>query len=154
MADAVQRLFPGTKVAFGPTTDDGFYYDYDRPDGTFSEEDLRAIEEKMAEIVEADSPFRREVVTRDEATQPLAERIDESFKLEHLERLEDPDLALPTRRMGGPLRRAARSFHRLLESGEADQRGRCLLAGRRAQSDAPAHLWHGVFVAEGACALI
>jgi len=64
MADAVQRLFPGTKVAFGPATDEGFYYDYARPDGTFSEEDLRAIEATMVEIVEADSPFRREVVSR------------------------------------------------------------------------------------------
>ena len=89
MADAVQRLFPGTKVAFGPATDDGFYYDYARPDGTFSEEDLRAIEEKMAEIVEADSPFRREVVSREEA-RALLQSLDETFKLEHLERLQDP----------------------------------------------------------------
>ena len=89
MADAVQRLFPGTKVAFGPATDEGFYYDYDRPSGTFSEEDLRAIEEKMAEIIEADSPFRREVVTREQARELLSS-LDESFKLEHLERLNDP----------------------------------------------------------------
>ncbi|MGB3050980.1 MAG: threonine--tRNA ligase, partial [Polyangiales bacterium] len=89
MADAVQRLFPGTKVAFGPATDAGFYYDYARPDGTFSDEDLRAIEAKMAEIVEADSPFRREVVSRDEA-RALLQSLDEGFKLEHLERLEDP----------------------------------------------------------------
>ncbi len=89
MADAVQRLFPGTKVAFGPATDDGFYYDYQRPDGTFSEDDLRAIETKMTEIIEADSPFRREVVTRDEA-RTLLQDLGESFKLEHLERLEDP----------------------------------------------------------------
>ena len=89
MADAVQRLFPGTQVAFGPATDDGFYYDYKRPDGTFSEEDLRRIEDKMAEIIEADHPFRREVVTRENARQ-LLESLGESFKLEHLERLEDP----------------------------------------------------------------
>lgn len=89
MADAVQRLFPGTKVAFGPATDDGFYYDYDRPSGKFSEEDLRAIEEKMAEIIEADSPFCREVVTREEARK-LLRTLDEGYKLEHLERLEDP----------------------------------------------------------------
>jgi len=89
MADAVQRLFPGTKVAFGPATDDGFYYDYDRPSGRFSEEDLRAIEAKMAEIIEADSPFRREVVTREEA-RDLLRSLDEGYKLEHLERLQDP----------------------------------------------------------------
>ena len=89
MADAVQRLFPGTKVAFGPATDDGFYYDYQRPDGTFSEDDLRAIEDTMLGIVEADVPFRREVVTREYARE-LLESMGETFKLEHLERLQDP----------------------------------------------------------------
>jgi len=87
MADAVQRLYPGTKVAFGPATDDGFYYDYDRPGGSFSEDDLRAIEEKMAEIIEADLPFRKEVLTRDELAKIL-EDLDEPYKLEHLGRLE------------------------------------------------------------------
>ncbi|MEM9070333.1 MAG: threonine--tRNA ligase [Myxococcota bacterium] len=86
MADAVQRLFPGTKVAFGPATEGGFYYDYDKK-GSFSEDDLRAIEEKMAEIVEADSPFRREVMTKD-ALRALLEELGEPFKLEHLERLD------------------------------------------------------------------
>lgn len=89
MADAVQRLFPGTKVAFGPATDNGFYYDYKRPNGTFTEDDLRKIEETMAEIIKGDHPFRREVVTRDEARKILTD-LGEPFKLEHLERLEAP----------------------------------------------------------------
>ncbi len=87
MADAVQRLFPGTKVAFGPAIDGGFYYDYDRPDGSFSEEDLRAIEEEMGKIVQADSPFVRKVVSRDEASELLTQ-MGETFKLEHLGRLQ------------------------------------------------------------------
>lgn len=87
MADAVQRLFPGTKVAFGPATDDGFFYDYDRPGGTFHEDDLRAIEEKMLEIIEADAPFVREPMSRDELRVILEEK-EEPYKLEHLERLE------------------------------------------------------------------
>ena len=88
MADAVQRLFPGTKVAFGPATDSGFYYDYQRPGGaSFSEEDLRAIEEKMLEVIEADAPFVREVLTRDEMKALLTEK-EEPFKLEHVDRLE------------------------------------------------------------------
>lgn len=87
MADAVQKLFPGTKVAFGPATDGGFYYDYDRPDGTFSEEDLQAIEQKMAEIIAQDSPFRREVMTKEEL-RALLQELDEPYKLEHLERLD------------------------------------------------------------------
>ena len=89
MADAVQRLFPGTKVAFGPATDNGFYYDYQREDGTFSEDDLRLIEEKMVEIIAADTPFERQVVSRDEARTLLTE-LGEDFKLEHLERIDDP----------------------------------------------------------------
>ena len=86
MADAVQRLFPGTRVAFGPAIDSGFYYDYDRPGGSFSDEDLRAIEAEMAEIAKADSPFVREVLSSDEARR-LLEAMGETYKLEHLERL-------------------------------------------------------------------
>jgi len=87
MADAVQRLFPGTKVAFGPAIDSGFYYDYDKKGGAFTEEDLRRIEEKMLEIIEANSPFRRESVTKAEA-RAILRQLDEPFKLEHLERLD------------------------------------------------------------------
>ena len=86
MADAVQRLFPGTKVAFGPATDNGFYYDYDRPGGPFTDDDLRAIEAKMAEIIAADAPFRRETVEPAAAREILA-RTNETYKLEHLDRL-------------------------------------------------------------------
>src|SRR5688500_266198 len=63
MADAVQRLFPGTKVAFGPATENGFYYDYDRASGTFTEDDLRVIEAEMAKIVASDLPFERTEVS-------------------------------------------------------------------------------------------
>lgn len=87
MADAVQRLFPGTKVAFGPAIDGGFYYDYDRESGSFTDEDLRAIEAKMQEIIGTDAAFERQVVTKDEARALLRE-LDEPYKLEHLERLE------------------------------------------------------------------
>jgi len=86
MADAVQKLFPGTKVAFGPATDAGFYYDYDRPDGAFTDDDLRAIERKMAEIAGKDHEFRREVLSGDEA-RALLRDLGETYKLEHLERL-------------------------------------------------------------------
>ena len=87
MADAVQRLFPGTKVAFGPATDDGFYYDYDRPGGTFSEDDLAAIEAEMAKIIEADVPFEKEIVSREEL-KSLLDGMGETYKSEHLDRLQ------------------------------------------------------------------
>ena len=57
MADAVQKLFPGTKVAFGPATENGFFYDYDRPNGSFSESDLEAIE--LATQAKVKSPRAR-----------------------------------------------------------------------------------------------
>jgi len=81
MADAVQKLFPGTKVTIGPAIEDGFYYDFDKPGGGFTEEDLAKIEKTMREIVKSNTPFRREVVSRDEAL-ALFEKMGETFKVE------------------------------------------------------------------------
>ncbi len=83
LAEAVQELFPGTQITFGPATDDGFYYDVMAPASRapFSMEDLPAIEEKMREIIRADKPLRREVWSR----QALIDRWSaqgESFKAE------------------------------------------------------------------------
>jgi threonyl-tRNA synthetase len=66
LAEAVQALFPGTQITFGPSTDDGFYYDVMAPAdrAPFSMDDLPAIEEKMREIIRADKPLRREVWSR------------------------------------------------------------------------------------------
>ncbi|MBI1403265.1 MAG: threonine--tRNA ligase [Porphyrobacter sp.] len=66
LAEAVQALWPGTQITFGPATDDGFYYDVKAPEGRepFGMDDLPAIEEKMREIIRADKPLRREVWTR------------------------------------------------------------------------------------------
>src|SRR3954470_5635536 len=58
MAQAVTDLWPGAKYAIGPPIEDGFYYDFDLPDGvSFSEDDLGRIEARMREIVAADQPF-------------------------------------------------------------------------------------------------
>ena len=67
LAEAVQALWPGTQITFGPATEDGFYYDVMAPEGRepFSMDDLPAIEAKMREIIAADKPLRREVWTRD-----------------------------------------------------------------------------------------
>ncbi len=53
LAEAVQNLFPGTQITFGPATDDGFYYDFapTAERGPFTEEDLPAIEEEMRRII-------------------------------------------------------------------------------------------------------
>ena len=66
LAEAVQALFPGTQITFGPATDDGFYYDVKAPASRepFSMDDLPAIEEAMRAIIRADKPLRREVWSR------------------------------------------------------------------------------------------
>jgi len=66
LAEAVQALWPGTQITFGPATEDGFYYDVMAPEGRapFSMEDLPAIEDKMRELIRADKPLTREVWSR------------------------------------------------------------------------------------------
>lgn len=88
MADAVQRLFPGTKVTIGPAIEDGFYYDFDKKGGGFSDEDLAKIEATMAEIVKADYPFRRDVTTRGDAL-ALFDGMGETYKHEIIERIPE-----------------------------------------------------------------
>ena len=81
MADAVQKLFPGTKVTIGPAIEDGFYYDFDKPGGGFTEEDLKKIEKAIRDIAKRNTPFRREVVSRNDAL-ALFEKMGETFKVE------------------------------------------------------------------------
>jgi threonyl-tRNA synthetase len=80
MAMAVQELFPGTQVTIGPVIENGFFYDFatDRP---FTDDDLRRIEEKMAEIAKRDLPVRREEWSRDEAIETF-EKLGEEYKVE------------------------------------------------------------------------
>lgn len=83
LAEAVQALFPGTQITFGPSTDDGFYYDVMAPAsrGPFTMDDLPAIEEHMRAIIRADKPLRREVMARD-ALIASWQNAGESFKAE------------------------------------------------------------------------
>ncbi|MDD7689392.1 MAG: threonine--tRNA ligase [Ellagibacter isourolithinifaciens] len=90
MAEAVQELYPGTQIAFGPATDDGYFYDFELPNN-ISSDDFGAIEKKMAEIVKADEPFVREVVSIDEAKKIFA---DQRFKLEHIDDLTDQEISI------------------------------------------------------------
>jgi threonyl-tRNA synthetase len=78
-AQAVQELFPGTKIAQGPVIEDGFYYDFDREE-PFSDKDLEAIEKRMAEIVQRDLPVHRLEMPRDEAI-AYFEKEDEPYKV-------------------------------------------------------------------------
>ena len=81
MAEAVQHLFPGTQITFGPATDDGFYYDFAPKDRPFTEEDLPAIEAEMRAIIARNEPFLREVWSRQQLIDRWTQQ-GESFKAE------------------------------------------------------------------------
>ena len=89
LAQAVLALYPGATFSIGPPIEDGFYYDFDLPDGqTFSDDDLEKISAKMKEIVGRKQPFIRNEIQRDEADQLFA---DHPYKLEILDgEADDP----------------------------------------------------------------
>lgn len=92
MADAVQSLFPGTKLAIGPAIDTGFYYDFDAG-RSFSAEDLEKIEAKMQEIIKRNEPFTRQEVSKAEAEKIFKER-GETYKLEIIAALPGDSVSL------------------------------------------------------------
>jgi threonyl-tRNA synthetase len=85
LAEAVQELYPGTQITFGPATDDGFYYDFARQE-PFTPEDFEAIEARMHEIVKRNETIVREVWNRDDAIRHFADS-GEKYKAEHIETL-------------------------------------------------------------------
>ncbi len=90
LAEAVQALWPGTQITFGPATDDGFYYDVKAPEARdpFSMDDLPAIEEKMREIIKADKPLRREAWSRQQLIDKW-EAEGEAFKAQWAQELPE-----------------------------------------------------------------
>jgi threonyl-tRNA synthetase len=92
MAQAVKRLFPDVKVAIGPAIDDGFYYDFAKPE-PFTPEDLARIEGVMAEIVKANFPFERQEMPRADAI-AYFEKLGEGFKVEILRGLDVATVSL------------------------------------------------------------
>jgi threonyl-tRNA synthetase len=88
LAEAVQQLFPGTQITFGPSTDDGFYYDFAPVERPFTDEDLPAIEAAMRAIIAADKPLRREEWSRADLIARWREQ-GETFKAEWAAELPD-----------------------------------------------------------------
>ena len=90
LAEAVQSLYPGTQITFGPSTDDGFYYDVKAPENRdpFSMDDLPAIEEEMRRIIKADKPLKREVWSREQLIEKW-ESEGEVFKAEWAKELPE-----------------------------------------------------------------
>jgi threonyl-tRNA synthetase len=87
MAEAVKLLFPDAKPTIGPSTEDGFYYDFDR-DETFSTEDLEKIEKKMQELIDQDDPFLRKEMSREDAISFFKDK-GEPYKVEIISDLGD-----------------------------------------------------------------
>lgn len=88
MAQAVKRLYPNTKLAIGPAIDNGFYYDFDREEGSFSPSDFLAIEKEMKKIVSENLPIERFTLPRDEAIAYM-KKLDEPYKVELIEDLPE-----------------------------------------------------------------
>ncbi|MCA1994864.1 MAG: threonine--tRNA ligase [Coleofasciculus sp. S288] len=88
MAMAVQKLFPEAQVTIGPWIENGFYYDFDKPE-PFTEQDLKAIKKEMDKIIKRKLPVIREEVSREEAERRI-KAINEPYKLEILQGLEEP----------------------------------------------------------------
>ena len=83
MARAVMRLYEGVSLAFGPTTEGGFYYDFDLSE-KISEEDFSRIEAEMKRIIKDKEPFERFILDRNEARQ-LCDDLDQDLKVEHID---------------------------------------------------------------------
>ncbi|MCX8484387.1 MAG: threonine--tRNA ligase [Bacteroidia bacterium] len=88
MAEALEALFPGVKLAIGPPVDHGFYYDVDFGDTHFSSEAFAALEKKMLELARNNSPFVRKEVSKSDAIAYFTEKGD-PYKLELLQDLQD-----------------------------------------------------------------
>jgi threonyl-tRNA synthetase len=95
LAEALEDLYPGIKLGIGPPIENGFYYDIDFGDTSFSSLDFEKVEAKMAELVSLELPFIRKEVSKAEATAYFESKGD-PYKLELLEGLEDGSITFYT----------------------------------------------------------
>jgi threonyl-tRNA synthetase len=95
MAEALEALYPGVKLAIGPPVKNGFYYDVDFGEHTFSEKDLPKVEQKMKELANQKNAYVREEIAKADAIAYFQEKQD-PYKLELLEDLNDGDITFYT----------------------------------------------------------
>src|SRR6516162_314299 len=95
MAEAVESIFPGAKFWVGPPVENGFYYDMDLGDRHITEEDLRKLEVKMAELARQNNIYIRKEVKKDDAVRYFTEKGDE-YKLDLLKGLNDGEISFYT----------------------------------------------------------
>ena len=148
MADAVLQLFPEAKLAIGPPTEDGFYYDFE-VSRAFTPEDLEAIEGRLRETIAGDLPFRYQEISRVEAMDMFS---GQTYKLEIIDGLPPGrgDQRLQARRLCGPVPWPSRGLHSADKRLQALERGWRVLARRRTSSHVAAHLRHGLRDRRGA----
>lgn len=91
MAEALESLYPGSKFAIGPPVENGFYYDIDFGDKTFSIDEVEKVEAKMLELARQNNPYIREEISKADAVTYFTEKGD-PYKLELLEGLEDGNI--------------------------------------------------------------
>ena len=160
LAEAVQNLFPGTQITFGPATDDGFYYDFAPAAGRgpFTDEDLPAIEEEMRRVIAARRAADPRGLEPRRRVAPSSSDQGESFKAEWVMELPEGEPITMYRsgqgdgRLDGPVPRAAPRLDRQARSAgvQADARVGRLLARRPQEPDAEPHLRHGLAQQEAA----
>ncbi|WP_431216043.1 threonine--tRNA ligase [Puia sp. P3] len=95
MAEAVEALYPGVKFWVGPAVDNGFYYDMDLGGRQITDEDLRKLETKMAELAKQNEAYRRKEISKAEAIKYFSDKGDE-YKLDLLENLQDGSITFYT----------------------------------------------------------
>jgi threonyl-tRNA synthetase len=96
MAEALEKLYPGVKLAIGPSIDNGFYYDVDLPEGKIiSENDFPKIEKTMIELARQKNPYVRKEIPKEEALKYYKEKGDE-YKVEMISELEDGTITFYT----------------------------------------------------------
>jgi threonyl-tRNA synthetase len=95
MAEAIENMFPGVKFWVGPALDNGFYYDVDMGGQAISEDDLRKLEVKMAELAKKSNTYVRKPIAKDEAIRYFEEKGDE-YKLDLLQNLQDGEITFYT----------------------------------------------------------
>ena len=154
LATAVMELYPGVKISIGPPIDNGFYYDFDFPEGVhLSEADFEAIERGCSEHIAADEQFVREDVSVAAALERFAGRAaglqGRADQGSRRQRGRRDRLALHQRPVHRPVPRPARPWHEADQGVQAAVGRRRLLARGFEPADAHARLWDGVLLQAG-----
>lgn len=92
LAQAVLKIYPGTRMGIGPAIENGFYYDFDIPGKSVSSDDLAEIEEEMHAIIEENLPFKQILIPRDQAFDTLLQ-LGQIYKTELLQQVTDEDIS-------------------------------------------------------------